>query len=55
MKNPPEMQKIRVRFLGQVGPLEKEMATHSSIVAWKSHGQRRLAVYSPWGCKRETT
>ena len=33
------------------GSLEKEMATHSSILAGKSHGQRSLAGYSPWGCK----
>ena len=32
-------------------PLEKGMATHSSILAWKSHGQRSLAGYSPWGHK----
>ena len=25
------------------------MATHSSILAWKSYGQRSLAGYSPWG------
>ena len=25
------------------------MATHSSILAWRIHGQRRLAGYSPWG------
>ena len=31
-------------------PLEKEMKTHSSILAWKSHGQRSLVGYSPWGC-----
>ena len=24
------------------------MATHSSIIAWESHEQRRLAGYSPW-------
>ena len=28
------------------------MAIHSSILAWKSHGQRRLAGYSPWGRKQ---
>ena len=28
------------------------MATHSSILAWKSHGQRSLAGYGPWGHKR---
>ena len=27
------------------------MATHSSILTWKSHGQRSLAGWSPWGCK----
>ena len=27
------------------------MATHSSILAGKSHGQRNLAGYSPWGHK----
>ena len=33
--------------------LEKEMATHSSIhKPGKSHGQRSLAGYSPWGCER---
>ena len=38
-------------FLGWEDPLEKEMATHSSILAGKSNGQRSLACYSPWGCK----
>ena len=32
--------------------LEEEMATHSSILAWKIHGQRNLAGCSSWGCKR---
>ena len=35
-----------------LGYLEKEMATHSSILAWRIHGQGRLAGYSPWGCKK---
>ena len=30
-----ETQKMQVRFLGQEDPLEEEMATHSSILAWK--------------------
>ena len=38
--------------LGQEDPLEKEMASHSSILAWEIHGQRSLAGYSPWGHKR---
>ena len=33
--------------LGPEGPLEKEIAIHSSILAWKSHGQWSLAGYSP--------
>ena len=35
VKNLPVMQKIWVRFLGWEDPLEKEMATHSSILAWR--------------------
>ena len=35
VKNPPEMQETRVGFLGQEHPLEKEMANHSSILAWR--------------------
>ena len=37
---------------GLGGPLEKGMATHSSILAWKSHGQRSLVDPSLWGLKR---
>ena len=40
---------MRVRFLGQEDSLEKGTATHSSILSKKSHGQRSLAGYSPWG------
>ena len=35
VKNPPAMQETLVPFLGQEDPLEKGMATHSSILAWK--------------------
>ena len=35
VKNLPAMQETRVRSLGQKDPLEKEMATHSSILAWR--------------------
>ena len=35
VKNPPEMQETRVQFLGREDPLEKETATHSSILAWR--------------------
>ena len=40
-----------VQSLGWEDPLEKGMATYSSILPGKSHGQRRLLGYSPWGCK----
>ena len=35
VKNLPAMQKTWVQFLGWEDPLEKELATHSSIIAWK--------------------
>ena len=35
VKNLSEMQETRVQLLGQEDPLEKEMATHSSIFAWE--------------------
>ena len=35
VKNLPAMQEIRVQSLGREDPLEKEMATHSSTLAWK--------------------
>ena len=35
VKHLPKIQETRVRSLGQEDPLEKEMATHSSTVAWK--------------------
>ena len=35
VKNPPAMQEIWVQSLGWEDPLEEEMATHSSILAWK--------------------
>ena len=46
------MQDTWVQSLGQEDPLEKEMATLSSILAGKFHGQRSLVGYSAWGHKR---
>ena len=43
------MQEMQIQSLGQEDPLEEEMATHSSVLAWETHGQRSLAGYSPWG------
>ena len=35
IKNPPAMQETQVASLGWVDPLEEEMATHSSTLAWR--------------------
>ena len=51
VKNPPTKPETQVQCLGQEAPLEKEMATYSSILAGKSHGQRSLVGYSPWVTK----
>ena len=48
VKNLTAVQETQVCSLGWEDPLEKEMATHSSILAWRIHGQRSLAVYTPW-------
>ena len=50
-----EMQEIRVQTLGREDPLEKGMATYSSILPGKSHGQRSLAGYSPRCHKQSDT
>ena len=55
VKNPPAMQETWVRSLGPEDPLEEGVATHSSIIAGKSHGQRSLAGYSSWGHEKSDT
>ena len=50
VKNLPAMQETQetqVQSLGWEDPLEDGMATHSIILAWRSHGQRSLVGYSP--------
>ena len=47
-------QETRVQTLGQEDPLEQEMATHSSILAWRIQGQRSLAGYSSWDSREWT-
>ena len=42
IKNLPAVQETQVQSLGQEDPLEKGMATCSSILAWEIHGQRNL-------------
>ena len=45
------MQVTRVRSLGREDSLEKEMAPHSSILAWEISWTEELVGYHPWGCK----
>ena len=56
VKNLPAMQETWVQSLGWEDPLEKSMATHSSIHSCleNPHEQRRLVGYSPWGPKSQT-
>ena len=51
LKSPPSMRETWIQLLGRKDPLEKEMATHSRILAWRIHGQRSLVGSSPWGHK----
>ena len=55
VKHLPAMLETQVQSLGQEDPLEKEMPTHSSTLAWRTHGGRSLVGYSPWGCKELDT
>ena len=48
-----ELQEMWVWFLGGEDPLEWEMATHSSVLAWRIPWS--LAGYSPWGQKQSNT
>ena len=48
------MQEMQVRSLGWEDPLEEEMVTHFSILAWEVPWTEDLAGYSPWDCKRVT-
>ena len=42
---------MQIPSLGQEDLPEKEMATHASLLARESHGQRSLESYGPQGCK----
>ena len=55
VKKPLPMQKMPgmwIQSLDREDFLEKEMATHSSILAGETHGQRSLEGYSPWGHRK---
>ena len=45
------MQELWVRSLGWEDPLEKKMATNSSILAWEMAWTEELVGYSVWSCK----
>ena len=49
------MQETWVGSLGWGDPLEKEMPTQSSILAWETHEHRSLVGYSPWDHKELNT
>ena len=56
VKNLPAMGETQVLSLGREDPLEKGIATHSSVLAWKTPWtERSLAGYSPWGHKESAT
>ena len=55
VKNLPAMQETQVRPLGREGPLEKGMATHSSILAWEIIWTEEPVGYSPQGHKESET
>ena len=52
LKRLPARQETRVQSLGQEDPLEKEMATHSSILAWKIPWMEELGRLQSTGSQR---
>ena len=55
VKNLPVMQEIKVQSLGQEDPLEKEMATHSSILAWEIPGTEKPGGLQSMGLQELNT
>ena len=55
VKNLPTVQKTRVQSMGLEDPLEKEMATHSSILAWRIPWTEEPSKVYPWDCKESYT
>ena len=55
VKNRPAVQETQVQSLGWEDPLEKGLATHSSILGKEFHGQKGLVGYSPWKHKESDT
>ena len=52
VKNPPAKQETQVRSLGREDPLEKEMATHSSILAWEIPSTEEIDRLQSMGLQR---
>ena len=52
VKNPSAKQEMGIRFLGREDPLEKEMATHSSILAWEIPWTEEPGVLQSMGSQR---
>ena len=55
VKNLPTVQETRIRSLGWEDPLEKVMATHSSVLTWSIPWTEEPGSLSPWGCKELDT
>ena len=55
VKNLPAMQETRVLSLGQEDPLEKDMATHSSILAWEIPWMEEPGRLQPMGSQELDT
>ena len=55
VKNPPTIQEMWVRALGQEDPLEKAMATHSSILAWEIPGTEEPGRLQSMGSQESWT
>ena len=51
----PEIQETRVPSLGQGDPLEKEMATHSSILAWRIPWTEEVGSATVYGVAKNQT
>ena len=54
VKNLPAMQETHVPSLGWEDPLEKGMATHSSILAWRIPWTEEPGGLHPWGSQRDS-
>ena len=55
VKRLPAVRETQVQSLGQEDPLEKEMATHSSTLAWKIPWTEEPGRLCPWGGKESDT